>query len=144
MRAEIIAIGSELLTPFRLDTNSLKLTARLNGLGIEVARKVVVGDDRESLDAAILCGLAADILILMGGLGPTEDDRTRDAVAAALGRRQYLDDTVAASLRKRFQVRSMQMPQINLRAAMAIYGAELLENPKGSAPGLWINNNSHG
>jgi len=140
MHAEIIAIGSELLTPFRLDTNSLLLTARLNRLGIEVTRKVVVGDDRTSLNAAIVSGLGADILILMGGLGPTEDDRTRDAVAGALGRRQYTDEAVAASLRKRFSARGMVMPEINLRQAMVVEGATLLENPKGSAPGQWIEN----
>ncbi len=140
MRAEIIAIGSELLTPFRLDTNSLLLTARLNNLGIEVSRKVVVGDDRASLDDAVRLGLGADILILMGGLGPTEDDRTRDAVAAALGRRQYVDNAVVAGLRARFAARGMEMPEINLRQAMVIEGADLLENPKGSAPGQWIEN----
>lgn len=138
MHAEIIAIGSELLTPFRLDTNSLLLTARLNALGIEVTRKVVVGDDRATMDAAIGAGMTSDILILIGGLGPTEDDRTRDAVAAALGRRQYTDESVVASLRARFQARGMVMPEINLRQAMVVDGAELLDNPKGSAPGQWI------
>src|SRR5260370_1195017 len=95
MRAEIIAIGSELLTPFRLDTNSLKLTSRLNALGIEVSRKVVVGDDRQTLDAAVVAGISngspADILILMGGLGPTEEaarervNELADKLVAALG-----------------------------------------------------------
>src|SRR5436309_1032419 len=108
MRAEIIAIGSELLTPFRLDTNSLLLTTRLNAIGIEVTRKVVVGDDRASLDAVVAAGISADVLILIGGLGPTEDDRTRDAVAAALGRRQYCDDAVVANLKSRFAARGMQ------------------------------------
>src|SRR5689334_22686495 len=141
MRAEIIAIGSELLTPYRLDTNSLLLTERLNRLGIEVCRKVVVGDDRETLDAAITSALGssvAEILILMRGLGPTEDDRTRDAVGAALGHRQYLEEAIANRLRARFQARGMVMPDINLRQAMILEGAEVLENPKGTAPGQWI------
>jgi nicotinamide-nucleotide amidase len=141
MRAEIIAIGSELLTPYRLDTNSLLLTERLNRLGIEVCRKEVVGDDRESLDAAIAGALRAgpaEVLILMGGLGPTEDDRTRDAVGAALGRRQYLEENIANRLRARFKQRGMVMPEINLRQAMILEGAEILENPKGTAPGQWI------
>jgi len=142
MFAEIIAVGSELLTPFRLDTNSLMLTDRLNRLGIEVRRKVVVGDDRESLDKAIRCALGADggagLLILMGGLGPTEDDRTRESLASVLGRRVYLDESVATGLRERFRRRGMEMPEINLRQAMVVDGAVVLENPKGSAPGLWI------
>ena len=141
MRAEIIAIGSELLTPYRLDTNSLFLTERLNSLGIDVCLKVVAGDDRETLDPAVAQAFrpaGAEVVILMGGLGPTEDDRTRDAVAAALGRRQYLDEKVAENLRSRFRSRSMPMPEINLRQAMVIEGAELLANPKGSAPGQWI------
>ncbi len=103
MNAEIIAIGSELLTPFRQDTNSLLLTDRLNQMGIEVRRKVIVGDDRQSLDAALRCALGSDggcdLVILMGGLGPTEDDRTRDSVAGVLGRRLYLDQEVAARQR---------------------------------------------
>jgi nicotinamide-nucleotide amidase len=141
MRAEIIAIGSELLTPYRLDTNSLLLTERLNRIGIEVCRKVVVGDDRATLDAAIAGSLQsglAEILILMGGLGPTEDDRTRDSVGAALGRRQYLEEGIANRLRARFKGRGMAMPEINLRQAMILEGAEVLENPKGTAPGQWI------
>ena len=85
--AEIIAVGSELLTPDRIDTNSLWLTGQLNALGVEVRRKLVVGDDRELLAAAMRQSLnQVDIVILSGGLGPTEDDVTRDAVAEALGR----------------------------------------------------------
>src|SRR5512140_7366 len=106
MTAEIIAIGSEMLTPFRSDTNSLWLTAQLNRIGIEVRRKVRVGDDRESLDKALRCALGSDggssLLILMGGLGPTEDDRTRESLAAVLGRRLYNDEKIAANLVERF------------------------------------------
>lgn len=146
MTAEIIAIGSELLTPFRQDTNSLLLTGRLNQMGIEVRRKVIVGDDRQSLDAALRCALGSDggcdLVILLGGLGPTEDDRTRDSVAGVLGRRLYLDQEVAARLKQRFQKRGMEMPEINLRQAMVIEGAELLENPRGTAPGQWIQEGS--
>ncbi len=146
MNAEIIAVGSELLTPFRLDTNSLLLTDRLNRLGIEVRRKVVVGDDRESLDKALRCALGsdggADLVIVMGGLGPTEDDRTREAAAAILGRRLVLDEKIAAALEARFRNRGMTMPEINLRQAMILEGAEVLENPKGTAPGQWIQDES--
>jgi len=141
MRAEIIAIGSELLTPYRLDTNSLFLTKRLNSIGIEVCRKEVVGDDRRSLDVAVGDAFRdgpGELLILMGGLGPTEDDRTRDAVSQALGRRQYLDDAHAERMRERFRARNMPMPEINLRQAMILEGAEILENTKGTAPGQWI------
>ncbi|HEY3929046.1 MAG TPA: competence/damage-inducible protein A [Candidatus Koribacter sp.] len=139
MIAEIVAIGSELLTPFRQDTNSLYLTQRLNELGIEVAFKDVVGDSRSNL--ATVAGIAvqrANVIIFMGGLGPTEDDLTREAVAEALGLRLKRNPDLVAELYKRFASRRVTMPENNMRQADVIAGAEVLPNANGSAPGQFI------
>ena len=140
MDAEIIAIGSELLTPFRQDTNSLYLTEQLNRLGVEVIFKTIVGDDRKRLtDAANLALLRADIIILMGGLGPTEDDLTREAVADALGLELRRDPELVSWLEQRFASRGWgKMPTNNLQQADVISGAIILPNKNGSAPGLWV------
>src|SRR5260370_12903444 len=96
MQAEIIAVGSELLTSQGRDTNSLCLTDQLNALGVEVVTKCVVGDDRGRLADSIRRALgASQIVIITGGLGPTEDDVTRDAVAQALGRKQRFHEEIA-------------------------------------------------
>ncbi len=137
--AEIIAIGSELLTPHRLDTNSLWITARLNELGIDVRGKSIVGDDRDDLRARLTDALArADVIVTTGGLGPTDDDLTREVVAAVLGRPLHEDAEIVASLRERFAKRNMTMPEINRRQAMVPEGGTPLANATGSAPGLWI------
>jgi nicotinamide-nucleotide amidase len=137
--AEIIAIGSELLTPFFQDTNSLYLTEKLNELGVEVAFKTVVGDNREHLTSAATVAVGrADILIFMGGLGPTEDDLTRECVAAALGRGIHRDSEIITQLYKRFAKLRRKMPENNERQADVIDGAEALPNAMGSAPGQWI------
>lgn len=137
--AAIIAIGSELLTPSRTDTNSLYLTDQLNGLGIEVRQKVIVGDDRTALTEAVRHALQqASVVILTGGLGPTEDDVTRDAVAAALGRSLEFHQDVCDGIEGRFRSRGRKMAEINKRQAFVIAGAEVLVNPTGTAPGLWI------
>lgn len=139
MNAEIIAIGSELLTPFRSDTNSLFLTARLNELGVEVILKTIVGDDRARLTEAVaLAWKRSGLVITIGGLGPTEDDLTRECVAAVLGRALIRDDGIAEMITTRFRARGMTMPAINLRQAMVIAGAAILPNDRGTAPGLWI------
>jgi nicotinamide-nucleotide amidase len=139
MNAEIIAVGSEMLTPARIDTNSLFLTGELNDLGIEVVAKHVIGDDRERLAGTVRRALsAAQVLILSGGLGPTEDDVTRDAVAMALDRRQIFNSDISAALEQRFRQMNRAMPEINRRQAMVIEGADILPNERGSAPGQWI------
>ncbi len=139
LNAEIIAVGSEMLTPQRVDTNSLFLTAQLNDLGIEVRRKSVVGDDKALLTATVRQALQdADIVVLTGGLGPTEDDLTRDAVAAALGRELVFDQAIADGIEARFRERGRKMAPTNLRQAYVISGAEILPNQKGTAPGLWV------
>ncbi len=137
--AEIIAVGSELLTPYRSDTNSLYLTERLNDLGIEVRGKSVVGDDRGELAVRLEHALArADLVITTGGLGPTEDDVTRDAVASMLGRRLSEDGRVLEAITQRFARRGMRMADNNRRQALVPEGAVVLDNPRGTAPGLWL------
>ena len=140
-RAAIIAVGSELLTPSKVDTNSLFITERLNVLGIDVTSKAIVGDDREELMWLLAGELArVDLVILCGGLGPTDDDVTREAVASALGRPLAEDETITAFLRARFAARgfAMPMPENNRRQAMVPAGARVIQNTRGSAPGLWI------
>jgi nicotinamide-nucleotide amidase len=137
--AEIIAVGSELLTHERIDTNSLFITEHLNTLGIEVRRKVVVGDDRARLAAVIRDALAnSEIVILSGGLGPTEDDLTREAVADALGRKLEFRQELLELLEQRFLKYQRKMAENNKRQAYLVEGAEAIENPRGSAPGEWI------
>ena len=139
MKAEIIAVGSELLTPDRLDTNSLFLTDELNKLGIEVLRKTIVGDNRELLAEAFRDALnRVPVVIASGGLGPTEDDLTRETVADLLGRRLQRSEEVVQAIEARFRSFKRDMPAVNLRQAMVPEGAEVLENPRGTAPGLWI------
>jgi nicotinamide-nucleotide amidase len=139
MKAEIIAVGSELLTPDRLDTNSLFLTEELNKLGIEVLRKTIVGDNRELLAEAFRDALnRVPVVIASGGLGPTEDDLTRETVAELLGRRLRRNEEVVRAIEARFRSFKRDMPAVNLRQAMVPEGAEVLANPRGTAPGLWL------
>ncbi len=142
MKAEIIAVGSELLTPDHLDTNSLFLTDRLNDAGFEVHLKTVVGDTAGDIAGAVRAALArSKVIILCGGLGPTEDDLTRAAVAEALKRPISIDPDILEALRRRFAGRGYSMPRINERQAEVIQGAEILANPFGTAPGMWIEEN---
>ncbi len=139
MQAEIIAVGSELLTPDRVDTNSLFLTQRLNHLGIAVARKTVVGDQHAHVRDAFRCELdRVELVVSSGGLGPTLDDLTREAVAELLGRKLVLNSAVLQNIEARFRRLGRTMPEVNNRQAMVPEGADLLENSRGTAPGLWL------
>jgi nicotinamide-nucleotide amidase len=139
MRAEIIAVGSELLTPDNIDTNSLYLTLRLNEAGCEVRFKTIVGDNREDISGVLRMALErSDLIILCGGLGPTEDDLTRAAVALVLNRPVAVDEGILEALRIKFAARGFPMAKINERQAEVIEGAEILENALGTAPGMWI------
>ena len=139
MKACILAIGSEMLTPFRVDTNSLFITERLNAIGYDIRLKAVVGDDVDELADVLRAAIGwADLIVITGGLGPTEDDVTRDAVARVYDMPLEVDEAIADRIRDRFARRGMTMPDINRRQAMVPRGAVVLENPNGTAPGLWI------
>lgn len=139
MNAEIIAVGSELLTPRRLDTNSLFLTEQLNDLGVEVTTKYVVGDNRDHVADAVRRAMSrAEIVILSGGLGPTEDDVTRDAVAVAIDRKLVFHADIADQIEQRFRQMNRKMAEVNKRQAFIIEGADILPNDRGTAPGQWI------
>lgn len=139
MNAEIIAVGSEMLTPYRMDTNSLYLTDQLNQMGVDVIFKSVVGDNLKRLVAAAQHALfRSDIVIFSGGLGPTEDDLTREAVAEALDLALRRDDEILSRLEKRFAERGWKMSANNAKQADVLDGATVLANPNGTAPGQWI------
>lgn len=138
-RAEIVAVGSEMLAPDRADTNSLYITGRLNEIGIAVRAKAIVGDDLDDLTAVLGQAIErSDLVIVTGGLGPTDDDLTREAVARVLGRGMREDAATVTALRERFARRGVPMPEMNRRQAMVIEGGELIANPNGTAPGQWV------
>jgi len=139
LSAEIIAIGSELLTPRFKDTNSLYLTDQLNSVGIPVMMKTIVGDDENYLEHAVRQSLSrTPVLLTIGGLGPTEDDVTRKVVARVLQRQLILNDEILERLQRRFKARGVEMPANNARQALVPTGADVLQNNNGTAPGLWI------
>ena len=139
LSAEIIAIGSELLTPDKTDTNSLWLTEKLNDIGIEVMLKTIVGDDGARLEEAVRDAMRrSDIVVTTGGLGPTEDDITRQFTANAIGRELVYHNDIEAHLRERFRNWGREMPEINKRQAYVIDGGEILPNPDGSAVGMLV------
>lgn len=137
--AAIVAIGSELLTPYRTDTNSLTITSRLDDIGIRLVHKAVVGDRQSDIASAIRDGAArADLVVLCGGLGPTADDLTRDAIGSAFDLALVEAPALVAHIERRFARRGMPMPAINRRQALVPEGAEALDNPHGTAPGLYL------
>lgn len=145
MKAWIFAVGSEMLTPFRVDTNSLAITEKLNAIGCDVRMKAVVGDDVEELAALFRRGVGTvDVIVCTGGLGPTEDDITRDGLARALGLTFETNTAVLESIRTRFAQRGLVMREINAKQALVPIGAEVLENTRGTAPGLWFERDGTG
>lgn len=139
MNAEILAVGSEMLTPQRVDTNSLYLTGELNNLGVEVVTKYIIGDHLERLRDTVRHALSrSEILILSGGLGPTEDDLTREAVAHALERKLIFHQEISDALEQRFSRLNRKMAEVNKRQAFIIEGADILSNDRGTAPGQWV------
>ena len=136
MRAAWIAVGSELLGTERLDTNGLRVTALLRRHGVELRRKSVVGDSEDDLERELAASLGFYPLVLVsGGLGPTADDVTREAVARACGRGLREEPAVVADIEAKFASIGRRMPQVNRRQAQVIEGAELLANRRGTAPG---------
>ena len=137
--AVIIAVGSELLTPHKVDTNSLYLTEQLDRLGVTVRRKLVTGDDPGEIGDALRQAVRPGALVILtGGLGPTDDDRTRETVAEVLGLPLAEDPAILADIRARFAARGLEMPEVNRRQALVPAGARVLANARGTAPGLWI------
>ncbi len=142
LTAEIIAIGSELLTPEKSDTNSLWLTGKLNDIGIEVKLKTVVGDDELRLEETIRDAVSrSEIVITTGGLGPTEDDITRRISARAIDRKLIFQPDLLEELREKFRSVGKEMPEKNKQQAFMIEGAEILPNPWGSAVGMSVETN---
>jgi nicotinamide-nucleotide amidase len=138
-KIEILAVGSEMLTPFFQDTNSLYLTQRLNDLGMDVQFKTIVGDSRDNLFLALRQALdRSDLIIATGGLGPTEDDRTREVLASVLGKKLIFRKDLLQKIENRFSLRGMKMPVVNKKQAHIIENSIVLENRNGTAPGLWI------
>jgi nicotinamide-nucleotide amidase len=143
-KIQILAVGSEMLTPHFQDTNSLFLTRRLNDLGLEVQIKTIVGDNWDDLCLTFQHALdTSDLLIATGGLGPTKDDRTREALASVLGKKLIFKENLLKAIEKRFASRRMKMPSVNKKQAYILEGSIALENKKGTAPGLWIESGSN-
>src|SRR5260370_13870923 len=137
--AEIIAVGSELLGSTRMDTNSLYVWQRLSEIGIDLHVKSVVGDERDDLANVFREALErADVVVLTGGLGPTDDDLTRDVVSDVLGLPMTIDDAIVTKIRARFARRNLDMPEVNRRQALVPRGDVVLDNPDGTAPGLVV------
>ncbi len=139
MRAEIIAVGSELLTQARLETNSVFITKRLHESGLKVMRKFVVEDREEEIRGALRSAMeGSEVVILTGGLGPTHDDITREVVSKVLGRELAPDPKILEGLKSRYQRVGLEMTDNNLRQTMVPEGGDWMENPNGTAPGLFL------
>ena len=137
--AEVVAVGSEMLGTTRLDTNSLFVAEQLSAIGIELRAKAVVGDDRALIAEVCRQAMArVDLVVVTGGLGPTDDDLTREAVAQVVDRPLVVDPSIAEAIAGRFARRGMRMPEINRRQAMVLQGAVVLDNPNGTAPGQFL------
>src|SRR6202451_1804345 len=144
MNPHIMPVAPELLTPYRLDTNSLWLTDELNKIGIRLIQKTVVGDSRDEMRSCFRHALdRADLIIASGGLGPTDDDRTRETVAELLGRKLHMNEAIVREIQARFRRFARTMPEINKRQAMVPEGATVLPNPSGTAPALWLEADGH-
>ena len=138
MKAEIFSIGSELLMGELTDTNSSWIAARLPALGVQLQWVTIVGDDQEKITGAISRGLQrSDLLITTGGLGPTRDDLTREAVAGALGETPVVQEDVVQALEEYFQSRGSVMPPTNIKQSLLIPSARFIRNRQGTAPGWW-------
>jgi nicotinamide-nucleotide amidase len=139
MRGAVLAVGTELLLGDVVNSNAAWLGGQLAAAGVEVVASAAVGDDLERLVAALHLHLAdADVVVLSGGLGPTVDDLTRDAVAAACDAPLVRQPVLEEQLRAKFAGYGMTMPPEVLRQADVPQGAEVLDNPAGTAPGLWL------
>lgn len=138
-RAEIMAVGSELLTPFRMDTNSLYLTRTLEEYGITLVAKSIIGDDlAELVNAFRVAFTRSDLVIATGGLGPTADDLTKEALAEFLQIKLEFHPEILQNIEARFSRHGLKMPKINEKQAMVPENAKVLENLNGTAPGIYL------
>ena len=139
MRAAIVAVGSEMLGTTRVDTNSLKIAAALEDFGVELSRKSVVGDRLSDLASELRYSFdRSDLLITSGGLGPTEDDLTREALSEAFGLTTEVDQSIIDRIEARFAARGWKMPDVNRRQANVFVGQTTLRNERGTAPGFHL------
>ena len=144
MNAEIVSIGTEILMGEITDTNSGYLASRLPGLGIELREVSIVGDN---LDA--LCNVLerawhrSDLTLTTGGLGPTSDDLTREAIARVLGEEMTISDRLLEGIKARFKSRGVPMAANNIKQAAIIPSAPAIPNPRGTAPGWWVEKGGH-
>ncbi len=142
MRAEFIGIGSELLTSLKPETNSLYIAQRLEEVGIELVFKTICGDHEEDIINALKNARnRVQLIIITGGLGPTDDDMTRQAVSKFLDRELIFKEEIVERIAGRYRMRGREMPEINIRQGFVIQGAEIIYNPVGTAPGMWIEDN---
>jgi nicotinamide-nucleotide amidase len=143
MRAILIAVGSEMLEKDRVDTNSIYIAKELMKKGILVGMKMIVGDDMENLTWVVKNACKrSQVVIITGGLGPTEDDITREAVGNALKKELVFNEEILVGIQERFKKRGLDMPQINTRQAFVIKDSQVIPNPRGTAPGLYIDDES--
>ena len=143
IKAEIIAVGSELLTPFRTDTNSLYLTRSLEEHGIRVVAKTIIGDELSQIAHTISIAFErSEVIVITGGLGPTIDDLTREALAKYLGVPLILDQNILQKIEHRFAERNIKMPEANRKQAMIPQHASAIENENGTAPGIFFETGS--
>ena len=141
-RAEILSVGNELLRGEITDTNAGFLASQLPLLGIELNGMTTAGDDIEQLnDTLVRAQEKADIILITGGLGPTEDDLTREAIAAVMGEEPAIDTGLEKQLRQLFARMGRDMPSHNLKQAWLIPSAKAIDNPLGTAPGWWVQKN---
>jgi nicotinamide-nucleotide amidase len=139
VKLEVVTIGTELLLGHILDTNAAELGATLAAAGVEIVRRTSVADRPEQIRAAVQDALdRTGFVITTGGLGPTRDDMTKKEVAALFNKPLVLDDTVLRSLEERFRRLGRPMPAVNRTQAEVPAGATVLSNPRGTAPGLWV------
>ncbi|MEX1158034.1 MAG: molybdopterin-binding protein, partial [Thermomicrobiales bacterium] len=139
MRAAILSIGSELMHGYLTDTNATFLTQEMNALGIEPVGVSQVGDELPRIVTAFRRALEdADLVIATGGIGPTDDDLTREAVAEVVGEQPKVDEVIADGIRRFFTMRGSVMPEQNTKQAWMISSAESLANPMGTAPGWFV------
>jgi nicotinamide-nucleotide amidase len=138
MRAEILSVGTELLLGHITDTNATYLARQLSGLGIDLLYVSTIGDNLGRLTAAVRRGFErSDLVVMTGGLGPTEDDLTREAIAATLGETPTTDEEYLVRLRTFFANRGVEMPASNAKQAWTLPSVTILANPAGTAPGWW-------